>query len=105
MGVAQWIPSKSEILTGGRNLVLNSGVCVSQYSLFGLSQTYYELRGQKVVISFDYEYSNLVLGGNNRFGVETEIPLSGGGVQYFSAFVYLDSRSLTNGKGRFLLCN
>ena len=101
MGVAQWIPSKSEILTGGRNLVLNSGVCVSQYSLFGLSQTYYELRGQKVVISFDYEYSNLVLGGNNRFGVETEIPLSGGGVQYFGAFVYLDSRSLTNGKGRF----
>lgn len=101
MGVAQWIPSKSEILTGGRNLVLNSGVCVSQYSLFGLSQTYYELRGQKVVISFDYEYSNLVLGGDNRFGVETEIPLSGGGVQYFGAFVYLDSRSLTNGKGRF----
>lgn len=101
IGVAQWIPSKSEILTGGRNLVLNSGVCVSQYSLFGLSQTYYELRGQKVVISFDYEYSNLVLGGNNRFGVETEIPLSGGGVQYFGAFVYLDSRSLTNGKGRF----
>ena len=101
MGVTQWIPSKSEILTGGRNLVLNSGVCVSQYSLFGLSQTYYELRGQKVVISFDYEYSNLVLGGNNRFGVETEIPLSGGGVQYFGAFVYLDSRSLTDGKGRF----
>lgn len=101
MGVAQWIPSKSEILTGGRNLVLNSGVCVRQYSLFGLSQTYYELRGQKVVISFDYEYSYLVLGGNNRFGVETEIPLSGGGVQNFGAFVYLDSRSLTNGKGRF----
>ena len=102
MGVAQWIPSKSEILTGGRNLVLNSGVCVSsQYSSFGLSQTYYELRGQKVVISFDYEYSNLVLGGNNRFGVETGIPLSGGDVQYFGAFVYLDSRSLTNGKGRF----
>ena len=102
MGVAQWIPSKSEILTGGRNLVLNSGVCVSsQYSYFGLSQTYYELRGQKVVISFDYEYSNLVLGGNNRFGVETRIPLSGGDVQCFGAFVYLDSRSLTNGKGRF----
>ena len=102
MGVAQWIPSKSEILTGGRNLVLNSGVCVSsQYSFFGLSQTYYELRGQKVVISFDYEYSNLVLGGNNRFGVETAIPLSGGGVQYFGAFVYLDPSSLTNGKGRF----
>nr|DAQ17440.1 MAG TPA: tail protein [Caudoviricetes sp.] len=101
MGVAQWIPSKSEILTGGRNLVLNSGVCVSGYSLFDLSQTYYELRGQKVVISFDYEYSNLVLGGNNRFGVETGIPLSGGGVQYFGAFVYLDSRSLKDGKGRF----
>lgn len=102
MGVAQWIPSKSEILTGGRNLVLNSGVCVSsQYSSFGLSQTYYELRGQKVVISFDYEYSNLVLGWNNRFGVETRIPLSGGDFQYFGTFVSLDYRSLTNGKGRF----
>lgn len=101
MGVTQWIPSKSEILTGGRNLVLNSGVCVSEYSPFYLSQTYYELRGQKVVISFDYEYSNLVLGGNNRFGVETGIPLFGGGVQYFGAFVYLNSRSLKDGKGRF----
>lgn len=101
MGVAQWIPSKSEMFSGGSNLVLNSGVCVDNYASFGLSKTYYELRGQDVVISFDYEYSNLVLGRNNRFGVETEVPLSTGGVQYFGAFVYVDSRSPSSGKGRY----
>lgn len=101
IGVSNWIPSKSEMFSGGRNLVLNSGVCVDNYALFGLSKTYYELRGQDVVISFDYEYSNLVLGSNNRFGVETEVPLSTGGVQYFAAFVYVDSRSPSNGKGRY----
>jgi hypothetical protein len=101
IGVSNWIPSKSEMFSGGSNLVLNSGVCVDNYALFGLSKTYYELRGQSVVISFDYEYSNLVLGSNNRFGVETEVPLSTGGVQYFGAFVYVDSRSPSNGKGRY----
>lgn len=101
IGVANWIPSKSEMFSGGSNLVLNSGVCVDNYALFGLSKTYYELRGQSVVISFDYEYSNLVLGRNNRFGVETEVPLAGGGVQYFGAFVYVDSRSPSGGKGRY----
>lgn len=101
IGVSNWIPSKSEMFSGGSNLVLNSGVCVDNYALFGLSKTYYELRGQDVVISFDYEYSNLVLGSNNRFGVETEVPLSTGGVQYFGAFVYVDSRSPSNGKGRY----
>ena len=101
IGVSNWIPSKSEMFSGGSNLVLNSGVCVDNYALFGLSKTYYELRGQSVVISFDYEYSNLVLGSNNRFGVETEVPLAGGGVQYFGAFVYVDSRSPSSGKGRY----
>lgn len=101
IGVSNWIPSKSEMFSGGSNLVLNSGVCVYNYALFGLSKTYYELRGQSVVISFDYEYSNLVLGSNNRFGVETEVPLAGGGVQYFGAFVYVDSRSPSGGKGRY----
>lgn len=101
IGVSNWIPSKSEMFSGGSNLVLNSGVCVDNYALFGLSKTYYELRGQDVVISFDYEYSNLVLGSDNRFGVETEVPLSTGGVQYFGAFVYVDSRSPSNGKGRY----
>lgn len=101
IGVSNWIPSKSEMFSGGSNLVLNSGVCVDNYALFFLSKTYYELRGQDVVISFDYEYSNLVLGSNNRFGVETEVPLSTGGVQYFGAFVYVDSRSPSNGKGRY----
>lgn len=101
IGVSNWIPSKSEMFSGGSNLVLNSGLCVDHYTVFGLSKTYYELRGQDVVISFDYEYSNLVLGSNNRFGVETEVPLSTGGVQYFGAFVYVDSRSPSNGKGRY----
>lgn len=101
IGVYNWIPSKSEMFSGGSNLVLNSGVCVDNYALFFLSKTYYELRGQDVVISFDYEYSNLVLGSNNRFGVETGVPLSTGGVQYFGAFVYVDSRSPSNGKGRY----
>lgn len=101
IGVSNWIPSKSEMFSGGSNLVLNSGLCVDYYTVFGLSKTYYELRGQDVVISFDYEYSNLVLGGNNRFGVETEVPLSTGGVQYFGGFVYVDSRSPSNGKGRY----
>ena len=101
IGVSNWIPSKSEMFSGGSNLVLNSGVCVDNYALFFLSKTYYELRGQDVVISFDYEYSNLVLGSNNRFGVETGVPLSTGGVQYFGAFVYVDSRSPSNGKGRY----
>lgn len=101
IGVSNWIPSKSEMFSGGSNLVLNSGLCVDYYTEFGLSKTYYELRGQDVVISFDYEYSNLVLGSNNRFGVETEVPLSTGGVQYFGAFVYVDSRSPSNGKGRY----
>lgn len=101
IGVSNWIPSKSEMFSGGRNLVLNSGLCVDDYTEFGLSKTYYELRGQDVVISFDYEYSNLVLGSNNRFGVETEVPLSTGGVQYFTAFVYVDYRSPSNGKGRY----
>ncbi|QUD16575.1 tail fiber protein [Bacteroides phage vB_BfraS_NCTC] len=101
IGVSNWIPSKSGMFSGGSNLVLNSGVCVDDYALFGLSKTYYELRGQDVVISFDYEYSNLVLGSNNRFGVETEVPLSTGGVQYFGAFLYVDSRSPSSGKGRY----
>lgn len=101
IGVSNWIPSKSEMFSGGSNLVLNSGLCVDHYTVFGLSKTYYELRGQDVVISFDYEYSNLVLGRNNRFGVETEVPLSTGGVQYFGGFVYVDSRSPSNGKGRY----
>ena len=101
IGVSNWIPSKSEMFSGGSNLVLNSGLCVDHYTEFGLSKTYYELRGQDVVISFDYEYSNLVLGSNNRFGFETEVPLSTGGVQYFGGFVYVDSRSPSNGKGRY----
>ena len=99
VGTTNWLPSTNEELVGGQNLVLNSGMCISSYALFGMSKSYYELRGKTVCISFDYEYSNLVLGGNNRFGLETEVP-TGGGTAYFGNWVYLDSTSPTSGSGR-----
>lgn len=99
VGTTNWLPSTNEELVGGQNLVLNSGVCISDYRLFGMSKSYYELRGKTVCISFDYEYSNLVLGSNNRFGIETEVP-TGGGTAYFGTWIYLDSTSPTSAKGR-----
>lgn len=99
VGTTNWLPSTNEDLVGGQNLVLNSGMCISSYAMFGMSKSYYELRGKTVCISFDYEYSNLVLGGNNRFGLETEVP-TGGGTDYFGAWIYLDSTSPTSGSGR-----
>lgn len=99
VGTTNWLPSTNEELVGGQNLVLNSGMCISSYAMFGMSKSYYELRGKTVCISFDYEYSNLVLGGNNRFGLETEVP-TGGGTAYFGAWIYLDSTSPTSGSGR-----
>ena len=99
VGTTNWLPSTNEELVGGQNLVLNSGMCISSYAMFGMSKSYYELRGKTVCISFDYEYSNLVLGGNNRFGLETEVP-TGGGTAYFGAWIYLDSTSPTSAKGR-----
>lgn len=99
VGTTNWLPSTNEELVGGQNLVLNSGMCISSYAMFGMSKSYYELRGKTVCISFDYEYSNLVLGGNNRFGLETEVP-TGGGTTYFGAWIYLDSTSPTSGSGR-----
>lgn len=99
VGTTNWLPSTNEGLVGGKNLVLNSGMCISAYTLFPMSKSYYELRGKTVCISFDYEYSNLVLGGNNRFGLETEVP-TGGGTTYFGAWIYLDSTSPTSGSGR-----
>lgn len=99
VGTTNWLPSTNEELVGGQNLVLNSGMCISSYAMFGMSKSYYELRGKTVCISFDYEYSNLVLGGNNRFGLETEVP-TGGGTAYFGTWIYLDSTSPTSAKGR-----
>lgn len=99
VGTTNWLPSTNEEFVGGQNLVLNSGICISSYAMFGMSKSYYELRGKTVCISFDYEYSNLVLGGNNRFGLETEVP-TGGGTAYFGAWIYLDSTSPTSGSGR-----
>lgn len=99
VGTTNWLPSTNEELVGGQNLVLNSGMCISAYTLFGMSKSYYELRGKAVCISFDYEYSNLVLGSNNRFGLETEVP-TGGGTDYFGTWIYLDSTSPTSGSGR-----
>lgn len=99
VGTTNWLPSTNEDLVGGQNLVLNSGMCISSYAMFGMSKSYYELRGKTVCISFDYEYSNLVLGGNNRFGLETEVP-TGGGTDYFGAWIYLDSTSPTSASGR-----
>lgn len=99
VGTTNWLPSTNEELVGGQNLVLKSGMCISSYTMFGMSKSYYELRGKTVCISFDYEYSNLVLGSNNRFGLETEVP-TGGGVVYFGAWIYLDSTSPTSGRGR-----
>jgi hypothetical protein len=99
VGTTNWLPSTNEGLVGGQNLVLNSGMCISAYTLFPMSKSYYELRGKTVCISFDYEYSNLVLGSNNRFGLETEVP-TGGGTAYFSTWIYLDSTSPVSGRGR-----
>lgn len=99
VGTTNWLPSTNEELVGGQNLVLNSGTCISAYRLFNMSKSYYELRGKTVCISFDYEYSNLVLGSNNRFGLETEVP-TGGGTAYFGTWIYLDSTSPTSAKGR-----
>lgn len=99
VGTTNWLPSTNEGLVGGQNLVLNSGMCISAYTLFPMSKSYYELRGKTVCISFDYEYSNLVLGSNNRFGLETEVP-TGGGTAYFGTWIYLDSTSPVSGRGR-----
>lgn len=105
VGTTNWLPSTNEGLVGGQNLVLNSGMCISAYTLFPMSKSYYELRGKTVCISFDYEYSNLVLGGNNRFGLETEVP-TGGGTAYFGTWIYLDSTSPVSGRGRkTYVCN
>lgn len=91
---------------GGANLILKSGTCVSgvnQNVRFDMSQYFRDLRGKKVTISFDYEYSNLELGGNNRIGLEEPVLKDGTSEYYFVAtFKYFNSLSPKAEKGRFV---
>lgn len=91
---------------GGANLILKSGTCVSgvyRIEYFYMSQYFRDLRGKKVTISFDYEYSNLELGGNNRIGLEEPV-LKDGTSEYYrvGTFKYFNSLSPKAEKGRFV---
>lgn len=90
---------------GGSNLLLKSDICISEATaskLIVMSKYWRELAGKKISISFDYEYSNLVLGGSQRIGLEAEV-LKDGTSQYYyiGAFKYFDSTSLKADSGRF----
>jgi hypothetical protein len=91
---------------GGANLILKSGTCVTgvnRSAYFDMSQYFRDLRGKKVTISFDYEYSNLELGGNNRIGLEEQISKDGTSEYYYvGAFKYFNSLSPKAEKGRFV---
>lgn len=91
---------------GGANLILKSGTCVSgvnRTEYFYMSQYFRDLRGKKVTISFDYEYSNLELGGNNRIGLEEPVLKDGTSEYYWvGTFKYFNSLSPKAEKGRFV---
>lgn len=91
---------------GGANLCLKSGVCISgvdNYLRINMSKYWRDLRGKKVTLSFDYEYSNLVLGRNSRIGLEEEVLKDGtSNYYYIGAWKYFDSTSLKAGTGRFV---
>lgn len=91
---------------GGANLILKSGTCVSgvnRNERFDMSQYFRDLRGKKVTISFDYEYSNLELGGNNRIGLEEPVLKDGTSEYYWvGTFKYFNSLSPKSEKGRFV---
>lgn len=91
---------------GGANLILKSGTCVSgvnRIERFDMSQYFRDLRGKKVTISFDYEYSNLELGGNNRIGLEEPVLKDGTSEYYWvGTFKYFNSLSPKAEKGRFV---
>lgn len=91
---------------GGANLILKSGICVSgvnRNERFDMSQYFRDLRGKKVTISFDYEYSNLELGGNNRIGLEEPVLKDGTSEYYWvGTFKYFNSLSPKSEKGRFV---
>ncbi|CCE45949.1 tail fiber protein [Bacteroides phage B124-14] len=107
IGVANWIPSRteSELNIGGANLLLKSGICVSgvnRNERIEMSKYWRDLRGKKVTISFDYEYSGLELGGNNRIGLEEAILKDGTSEYYYvGTFKYFNSLSPKADSGRF----
>ena len=91
---------------GGANLCLKSGVCITgveNHLRINMSKYWRDLRGKKVTLSFDYEYSNLVLGRNSRIGLEEGV-LKDGTSNYYhiGAWKYFDSTSLKAGTGRFV---
>lgn len=91
---------------GGANLILKSGTCVSGVNRnvrFDMSKYFRDLRGKKVTISFDYEYSNLELGGNNRIGLEEPVLKDGTSEYcYIGTFKYFNSTSPKAESGRFV---
>lgn len=91
---------------GGANLILKSGTCVRGVNMnvrFDMSKYFKDLIGKKVTISFDYEYSNLELGGNNRIGLEEAIFKDGTSeYSYVGAFKYFNSLSPKADSGRFV---
>lgn len=91
---------------GGANLILKSGTCVSGVNRnvrFDMSKYFRDLRGKKVTISFDYEYSNLELGGNNRIGLEEPVLKDGTSEYYWiGTFKYFSSTSPKAESGRFV---
>lgn len=90
---------------GGSNLLLKSDICVSEATApksIIMSKYWRELAGKKISISFDYEYSNLVLGGSQRIGLEAAILKDGTSqYHYIGAFKNFDSTSLKADSGRF----
>nr|UVX46605.1 MAG: hypothetical protein [Bacteriophage sp.] len=91
---------------GGANLILKSGTCVSgvdREERFDMSQYFRDLRGKKVTISFDYEYSNLELGRENRIGLEEPVLKDGTSKYYWvGTFKHFNSSSPKSEKGRFV---
>lgn len=91
---------------GGANLILKSGTCVTGVNRnvrFDMSKYFRDLRGKKVTISFDYEYSNLELGGNNRIGLEEPVLKDGTSEYYWiGTFKYFSSISPKAESGRFV---
>lgn len=91
---------------GGANLCLKSGVCITGVEnqlRINMSKYWRDLRGKKVTLSFDYEYSNLVLGRYSRIGLEEGVLKDGtSNYYYIGAWKYFDSTSLKAGTGRFV---
>lgn len=91
---------------GGANLCLKSGVCITgveNHLRINMSKYWRDLRGKKVTLSFDYEYSNLVLGRNSRIGLEEGVLKDGtSNYYYIGAWKYFNSTSLKADTGRFV---